>query len=143
MSTKPPIGSVARGRLRVGSANEFADGVAACERRRQPNATAGAAISAGLRTAKFRPFPRVPAYARVFLAGRVYLAGRPGGISRCQEPLFTNAWYGRQGSLRRLGHAGCAVGTLTPGTIGRARFAGLLGENLIDTCAVPLSGCGE
>jgi hypothetical protein len=67
--------------------------------------------------------------------------GTPGGMSGCQEPLLTIAWYVRQGSLRRLGHAGCAVGTLTPGTIGRMRLACLLGENLIDTFAVVPSGC--
>ena len=43
--------------------------------------------------------------------------------------------------MRRLGHAGNAVGTLTPGTIGRVRLDGMLGEKAIDTLAVPPSGC--
>jgi hypothetical protein len=38
--------------------------------------------------------------------------------------------------LRRLGHAGSPVGTLTPGTIGRVRLEGMLGENAIDSLAV-------
>src|SRR6202007_70631 len=50
----------------------------------------------------------------------------------------------RQGSFRSSGHAlGSAVGTLTPGTIGRMTLDGMLGENAIDSLAVlPNAGCG-
>ena len=40
--------------------------------------------------------------------------------------------------MRRLGHAGIAVGTLTPGTTGRMRLEGMLGEKAIDSLAVAL-----
>jgi len=59
----------------------------------------------------------------------------------CQEPLFASPWYGRQGSLRRLGHAGSPVGTVTLGTIGRIRLDGMLGETAIDSVAVVPAGC--
>ena len=52
--------------------------------------------------------------------------------------LFTIAWYGRHGSLRRLGHAGSGVGTLTPGTTGRTRLDGMDLEMAIETVPVPL-----
>jgi hypothetical protein len=39
--------------------------------------------------------------------------------------------------LRKLGHAGKPVGTLTPGTTGRIRLDGLLLENAIDSVGVP------
>jgi hypothetical protein len=39
--------------------------------------------------------------------------------------------------LRRLGHGGRLVGTLTPGTTGRIRLDGLLFENAIDSVAAP------
>ncbi len=42
--------------------------------------------------------------------------------------------------MRRLGHAGSPVGTVTPGTIGKVRLDGMLGEEAIDSVAVP-SGC--
>jgi hypothetical protein len=42
--------------------------------------------------------------------------------------------------LRRLGHAGKAVGTLTPGTIGSTMPEGLFGANSTCTVAVPLGG---
>ena len=50
---------------------------------------------------------------------------------------------------RRAGRARCAgsgraavpVGTLTPGTIGRIRLDGMLGEKAIDTFAVVPAGC--
>src|SRR5262249_43763783 len=61
-------------------------------------------------------------------------------VSRGQEPLFTYAWDGRQGSLRRLGQGGSPVGTLTPATIGRVRLACMPGPNAIDTSAVVPSG---
>jgi hypothetical protein len=42
--------------------------------------------------------------------------------------------------LRRLGHGGCGVGTLTPGTTGRTRLDGMDVEKAIET--VPLGfGC--
>jgi hypothetical protein len=43
--------------------------------------------------------------------------------------------------LRRLGQAGRLVGTLTPATIGRVTLDGVLGENAIESLAVPSSGC--
>ena len=46
-------------------------------------------------------------------------------------------WYGRQGSLRRLGHLGSGVGTFTFGTTGSMRLEGLALEKAIDTVAVP------
>src|SRR5579872_674413 len=52
--------------------------------------------------------------------------------------VFTIAWYGRHGSLRRLGHAGRAVGTLTPGTTGSTRLEGIDFEMATDTVAVPV-----
>jgi hypothetical protein len=42
--------------------------------------------------------------------------------------------------LRRLGHGGKPVGTLPPGTIGRMRLDGMLGEKAIDSVAVPSDG---
>ena len=49
------------------------------------------------------------------------------------DVLFVMAWYDRHGSLRRLGHAGRDVGTLTPGTTGSTRLDGIDGENVIET----------
>ena len=43
--------------------------------------------------------------------------------------------------MRRLGHAGIPVGTLTPGTIGRIRLDGMLDEKGIDSVAVVPAGC--
>jgi hypothetical protein len=43
--------------------------------------------------------------------------------------------------LRRLGHAGVPVGTLTPGTIGRIRLDGIVDEKAIDSVAVVPAGC--
>ena len=43
--------------------------------------------------------------------------------------------------MRRLGQAGSAVGTLTPGTIGSVRLDGMLGQNAIDSAAVVPGGC--
>ena len=45
-----------------------------------------------------------------------------------QEPLFTNAWYGRQGSLRRPGHGGSPVGTVASEVTGRTRLEGIRAE---------------
>ena len=50
---------------------------------------------------------------------------------------FTIALYVRHGSLRRLGHAGSAVGTATPGTTGSTRLDGIVFENAIDTWLIP------
>ena len=62
--------------------------------------------------------------------------GQPGArptvsSPRAREPqlaavVFTIAWYGRHGSLRRLGHGGSAVGTVTPGTTGSTRLDGIV-----------------
>src|SRR6185437_2794429 len=67
---------------------------------------------------------------------------RPGSriSAAAQDPLFTISWYGRHGSLRRLGHGGSSVGTLAPGTTGRLRLEGLVGENATDSVAVLPSG---
>jgi hypothetical protein len=43
--------------------------------------------------------------------------------------------------LRRLGHAGIPVGTVTPGTIGRMRLDGMVLEKAIDSVAVVPGGC--
>jgi len=51
---------------------------------------------------------------------------------------LTIGTYGRHGSLRRLGHAGSAVGIATPGTTGRTRLDGMEGEKAMETVAVPL-----
>jgi hypothetical protein len=42
--------------------------------------------------------------------------------------VLTSGTYGRHGSLRRLGHGGRPVATLTFGTIGRIRLEGVIGE---------------
>ena len=42
--------------------------------------------------------------------------------------------------MRRLGHAGSPVGTVTPGTIGSVRLEGMLGEKAIDSFAVVPAG---
>jgi hypothetical protein len=47
---------------------------------------------------------------------------------------------GRHGSLRRLGHGGNGVGTLTPGTTGSTTRDGMVDENAIVAVAVPF-GC--
>ena len=48
----------------------------------------------------------------------------------------------RQGSLRKLGHGGKSVGTLTPGTTGRVRLDGIVLEKATDSLAVlPRAGC--
>src|SRR5437764_10084666 len=62
------------------------------------------------------------------------------GGSHSQDPLFTYTWYERQDSLRRLGHGGSSVGTLTPGTFGRMRLEGLVGEKTICTFEVEPTG---
>jgi hypothetical protein len=51
--------------------------------------------------------------------------------------VFTSGTYGRHGWLRRLGHGGKPVGTLTFATTGRIRLEGVLGEYPIDSVAVP------
>jgi hypothetical protein len=43
--------------------------------------------------------------------------------------------------LRKLGQAGKAAGTLTPGTTGRLRLEGMVLEKAIDSVAVPVGGC--
>jgi hypothetical protein len=79
-------------------------------------------------------------------AGYFGVGGHPGddvsGYARWggQEPLFTYAWEARQGSLRRLGQDGSPDGTLTLGTIGRVRLAGMPDPNAIATLAVVPSG---
>jgi hypothetical protein len=62
------------------------------------------------------------------------------GLGERYEPSFTNGWYGRHGSLRRLGQAGNAVGMRNFGTIGSTKLDGMLGENAIDSVAVPPAG---
>src|SRR5205807_6313026 len=67
-------------------------------------------------------------------------SARRSGLSR----VSVRARYGvsdRHGSLRRLGHAGRPDWTFTPGTAGRIRLDGILGENAIDSVAVPVGGC--
>jgi hypothetical protein len=54
--------------------------------------------------------------------------------------VFTIAWYGRHGSLRRLGQGGKPVGTLTPETTGSMRLEGIEVDSATATVAVPL-GC--
>ena len=61
--------------------------------------------------------------------------------------VFTIAWYGRHGSLRRLPHDGSGVGTFTPGTTGSTSRDGIDFENAIDdvpvgfVCANDHTGC--
>jgi hypothetical protein len=43
--------------------------------------------------------------------------------------------------LRRLGHGGRPLETLTPGTTGSVRFDGMVGENAIDSVGVAPTGC--
>jgi hypothetical protein len=47
----------------------------------------------------------------------------------------------RQGSFRRLGHGGSPAGALTLETTGSTRLDGMVGENAIDSVAVPVDGC--
>jgi hypothetical protein len=51
--------------------------------------------------------------------------------------LFTICWYSRHGSLRKLGHAGNGVGTVTPATTGSTRLDAMDGEWAMLTVAVP------
>src|SRR5262249_2971869 len=67
--------------------------------------------------------------------------GSRSGDHAGQPQWFASATYGRQGSLRKLGHAGSAVGTLTPGTTGNTRLDGIVGENWSETVAVAPAGC--
>src|SRR3954464_14219741 len=57
------------------------------------------------------------------------------------DDRLTNGTYVRQGSLRRLGQAGCAVGTDSPKTTGSTRLDGIDGANATDTRAVLPAGC--
>ena len=47
----------------------------------------------------------------------------------------------RQGSLRKLGHGGNPAGAVRPGTTGRTRLDGMVGENATDSVALPVAGC--
>ena len=61
----------------------------------------------------------------------------PGARCQLAALVFTIAWYGRHGSLRRLVHGGSAVGTFTPGTTGSTRLDGI-GAGERDRRRVPL-----
>jgi hypothetical protein len=54
------------------------------------------------------------------------------------DELSRIAWYGRHGSLRKLGQAGCGVRALEPGTTGRTRLDGMAFEKVIETVPVPV-----
>jgi hypothetical protein len=53
---------------------------------------------------------------------------------------LVNGTAGRQGSLRRLGQAGCAEPMVTAGTTGRIRREGIFGEEATYTFAVVPAG---
>src|SRR5947208_2586021 len=59
---------------------------------------------------------------RTAMRRRCTRGGYPLRGSSFVDQRLTSATYGRHGSLRRLGQAGCAVGTVTPGTTGRTRY---------------------
>src|SRR5438552_87086 len=53
----------------------------------------------------------------------------PSGKGTVKSLVPLTYGYDRHGSLRRLGHGGSAVGTLTPATTGRTRLDGIDCEN--------------
>lgn len=66
----------------------------------------------------------------------VGLSGAP-SCDHCAAKSFVIGWYGRHGSLRRLGHGGSGVGALAPGITGRTRLDGADGDEAIETVDVP------